>query len=129
MSKEWDGIDRREKPKSKDALYRIAIAGNVLAWLSFVASMVVFHFARPEQETGVHRFYGVEVRTEWHADYLPSLLILLASCTTMSLVVLLLRHQRSRREDDSLAVNVFLLVVVAAIALGWIYQIFHQASA
>ncbi|XOV77552.1 MAG: hypothetical protein ACFHVJ_11380 [Aestuariibacter sp.] len=127
--KPWDGVDRREKPKNKDAVYRFAMVGNVLAWLAFVASMVIFHFARPEQETGMHRFWGVEVRTEWHADYLPSLLILLASCTLLSLVAMILRRRRSRRKQDSFAFNIFLLTVVASAGLVWVYKVFLQVSA
>lgn len=128
-AKPWDGVDRREIPKAKDTLYRFALIGNTLAWLAFVASMVIFHFARPEQETGVNRFWGVEVRTEWHADYLPSLLILLASCTVLSFVALVLRKQRSRRKNDSFALNVFLLLLLAAGGLVWMYNVFVQTSA
>ena len=112
MDKEWDGIDRRQTPKTKDLLYRFVIAGNVLVWLVFVGAMTVFHYARPEQISGVQRFWGITGREEWHASLTVWLLSLLAICTLLSAVLIFLRKQRNRRKNESWFSNLTFLGLV-----------------
>ena len=117
---DWDGVERRNKPKVKDWLYRMTMAGNAVVWLLFISAMMVFHFARPELQSGVARFWGETVRTEWDTGLTLWLYGLLLICALFSIVLIFLRKQRSRRKNESQAAN---LIILAAIACGFIVWI------
>ncbi|MCC2616082.1 hypothetical protein LJ739_07500 [Aestuariibacter halophilus] len=118
---EWDGVDRRQTPRSNDGFYRFVVGINIVAWVVFVVAMVVFHYARPELISGVQTFWGMEGRTGWVGGLSGYLVILLAVCVAISVLVIVLKRQRSRRKQDFLGVNMFILLVVSAVALTWIY--------
>lgn len=120
--RDWDGVNRRSKPKVQDWLYRVTVAGNAVVWLLFISAMMVFHFARPELESGVSRFWGETVRQEWDADLTIWLYGLLFICALCSVVLIFLRKQRSRRKHESPAVNLMILTAVAFGFLFWIHQ-------
>lgn len=122
---EWDGINRRNKPKDKDRFYLITLVGNGIVWLLFVASMMIFHFARPELESGLSRFWGESVRQEWDAELTGWLYGMLFVCALSSILLIFLRKQRSRRKNESTAAN---LIILAVVALGFLFWI-HQAMA
>lgn len=117
----YQGPDRRQTPKINDTFYRLVVASNLIAWVVFLAAMVVFHYARPELVTGVQSYWGLEIRDHWSGSLTFYLLVLLGLCVAMSITTLLMKRMRSRRKEDFLGVNIFILLVVASASLLWIY--------
>lgn len=113
IDKEWDGVDRRRTPKQKDRFYRVVIAGNVLVWLIFLGALNLFHYARPEQISGVQRFWGIAGREEWHSTLTIWLLLLLSLSTLLSAVLIFMHKQRNRRKSESWIGNLAFLGVVS----------------
>ena len=113
MDKEWDGIDRRRIPKHEDVIYRIVVAGNVLLWLVFLGALTVFHYARPEQISGVQRFWGIAGREEWHPGLTMWLLSLLAISTLLSTILIVMHTHRNRRKHESSVGNLMFLGVLS----------------
>lgn len=122
MDKEWDGIDRRLIPKHEDVLYRIVMAGNVLLWLIFLGALTVFHYARPEQISGVQRFWGIAGREEWHPGLTMWLLVLLAISTILSTILIVMHTRRNRRKHESWGGNLIFLGVLSVAFTLSIFQ-------
>lgn len=122
MDKEWDGINRRRIPKHEDVLYRIVVAGNVLVWLIFLGALAVFHYARPEQISGVQRFWGIAGREEWHPGLTMWLLALLAISTLLSTILIVMHSQRNRRKHESWMGNLMLLGLLSVAFIISIFQ-------
>lgn len=110
--KKWDGVDRRHIPKQKDIFYRLVMAGNILVWFLFVGALTLYHYARPEQISGVQRFWGVTGREEWNTSLTIWLLSLLAVCALVSTVLVIMRRQRNRRKNESWFSNLTFLALV-----------------
>ena len=110
--KKWDGVDRRHLPKQKDIFYRLVMAGNILVWFLFVGALAVYHYARPEQISGVQRFWGVTGREEWNTSLTIWLLSLLALCALLSTGLVIMRKQRNRRKNESWFSNLTFLALV-----------------
>ncbi|TBX23192.1 hypothetical protein TK45_07400 [Bowmanella sp. JS7-9] len=88
----------------------------------FIIASIIFHFARPELQTGVQRFWGIETRAEWNATLLPYLQGLLAICVLLSLAGTVLRRVRARRATDSSWSNVVFLLFAAGSGLMLIWM-------
>ena len=110
-----------ERRQGKDFLVRLLQTASLAGWALFVAASVVFHFARPELETGLHRYWGIEAREGWNESLVFWLLGLLGLCVVMSLIGILVRRRRARRASDSNWSNIFFLLVAAGsgLALVW----------
>lgn len=120
----FEGQNRRHTPRSHDKFYQIVLALNVLAWVIFVISLIVFHYARPELISGVQEFWGMEGRSDWSDSLSFYLIGLLQLCTLLSVIVLLLRRKRSRRKQDYFGINVVILLAISLTVLVWIlYEI------
>ena len=115
----WQGEDQREK--RKDFFFRLLQISSLVGWILFFLAAIVFHFARPELETGVQRFWGMETRSEWDATLLPWLLALLVVCVLLSLLGAILRVKRARRVTDRKWSNFYFLLVAAASGLALIW--------
>lgn len=113
--------DRRQLPASKEPLFRIMVILNVTAWISLLAALVLFHYARPEFISGVQKFWGVEGRIIWSQAHVDGLLATLQVCLGLSLISMILRLRRNRRKTDSFGVNLFILVVITIISLITLY--------
>lgn len=122
MDREWDGIDRRHKPKHRDTFYRFILLGNGLTWCIFVCALLVFHYARPEQITGIQRYWGIAGREEWHANLTIWLLSLLAFCTLSSFSLILMHARRNRRKHESYISNMTFLSITSFSFTVWILQ-------
>lgn len=122
MSEElqWQGENRRKKPRSHNKFYRFVLGLNVFAWVVFVAALIVFHYARPELISGVQEYWGGEGRQDWSYSLSYYLLALLGFCTSISLSVLILRKFRNRRQNDYFGINVIILLIVSVTVLIWI---------
>lgn len=123
MSKEsnWQGENRRNTPRIGDKFYQTVMILNVIAWVVFIAAMVVFHYARPELVSGVQEYWGMEGREDWSMTLSFYLISLLSLSTFLSFTVLVLKRARSRRRHDYMGVNIVILLIIAASSLIWIY--------
>ncbi len=109
--------DRREIPKREDTVYRAVIALNVIAWMTLVMALILFHYARPDFVTGLQQYWGLEGDTSWSEGYLRALRVTLQICLGLSLVSIILRSRRTRRHYDRFGVNLFVLSILAVISL------------
>jgi len=85
---------------------------NILSWLVFVAALIIFHYARPEIEYGIVKYFGLDVREEWLAQPKNILLLLLYTCAGLSFIGMLLGRVRNRRRSDNHRYNLLMLLLV-----------------
>jgi hypothetical protein len=93
------------------------IGVNILAWISMVVVLVLFHYARPELITGLQEYWGIEGDTSWSEEHLSAMTIMLQVCVVLSLISIVMRAKRNRRKTDSFGVNLFILFAIAVISL------------
>lgn len=118
---QWQGENRRIAPRSGDKFYQLVNVLNLLAWVIFVAAMVVFHYARPELISGVQAYWGVDGREDWSTTLSFYLVVLLSVCTLLGFTLVVMKRQRSRRKNDFFGINLTILLVIAVSSLVWIY--------
>ncbi|WP_434357806.1 hypothetical protein NF212_00285 [Parasalinivibrio latis] len=93
---------------------------NIVSWLLFISSLLLFHHVRPEVDYGVVRYFGLDVRREWMEGGKLSLYSVLGACTAFSVIAFSLRKKRSRRRSDSRGYN---LVSLALFSISFILLI------
>ena len=113
--------NRRKQPREKDRLFQFMVGLNVVGWLTFLAALLVFHYARPEFISGVQAFWGISGRQEWSQQLSYYLVALLCVCVALSTLVLLLKRQRNRRENDYYGINGYVLLFSALGSLLILY--------
>lgn len=86
---------------------------NILSWLVFVAALIMFHYARPEIEYGIVKYFSLEVRHVWLAQAKNILLLLLYLCAGLSFFCMLLSRLRNRRQSDNQRYNLIMLLLVS----------------
>lgn len=119
-TKTWQGPDRRKKKAQKDPLFKLMVAANIVAWLSFLAALNVFHYARPEIDYGFYRYLGVSARSHWIIPLTNWLTVLLGLTLLFGVGSMWLHRKRARRAHDNLGVNLFFLLIGALIGLIWV---------
>lgn len=117
QNNKWQGENRRQKPRNKDWLYRFTIGLAIVGWIALVVALILFGEARPELATGVQRFWGIEVRSEWSQEYAYYLLQTLRFCLFTSLLAMLLSLRRNRRKKDHFGINLLVLLVISMVSL------------
>ena len=105
---------KNERRSGPDLLCRAFAWLAIIAWLLFVLALVVAHYARPEMDTGLVRYWGIEVRTDWRPKLTLYLQYMLWATAALSGVSLLLNYLRSRRRNDHLHLNIILLLLSCA---------------
>lgn len=115
--KRWQGKNRRKKPRSKDGLYRLVIGLASTGWVALLFALILYGEARPELETGIQRFWGAEIRTEWSQQYASYLLMVLRFCLLSSLIAVLLNFSRNRRKQDRFGINLLALIIISGLSL------------
>lgn len=109
--------ERRSVDRAQTPFFKVVIGINILAWVSMVAVLVLFHYARPEFITGLQKYWGIEGDTSWSESHLSAMTIMLQVCVVLSLVSIVMRAKRNRRKTDSFGVNLFILITIALISL------------
>lgn len=77
---------------SLQELKQLSFWSRVLGWLSivgwsiFVATLVVYHYARPEHDTILTEIFGIPVRKHWHITLGDLFVILLLVGLVVSLM-------------------------------------------
>ncbi len=102
-------INRRNKA---DYLVLLVNGLNIFCWILFVASLIMFHYARPELEYGIVRYFELTVRDSWVAQPKNLLYVILYMCTTLSFIAVVLGKFRNRRSDDGHGFNLLALMVI-----------------
>lgn len=121
----WQGQNRRKIPRTSDKFYQVVQGINLLAWLIFLAALIVFHYARPELVSGLQEYWGVDVRKDWSDTLSFYLILLLCVCIALSTITVFLKRQRSRRKNDFFGINLGFLFVMTVGGLVWVvFQVF-----
>lgn len=112
---------QNERRSGPDLLCRAFAWLAIFAWLLFVLALVVAHYARPEMDTGLVRYWGIDIRTDWRPKLTLYLQYMLWATAALSGVSLLLNYLRSRRRNDHLHLNIILLLLSCAGFLLYLY--------
>ena len=112
---------KNERRSGPDLLCRAFAWLAIIAWLLFVLALVVAHYARPEMDTGLVRYWGIEVRTDWRPKLTLYLQYMLWATAIISGISLLLNYLRSRRRNDHLHLNIILLLLSCSGFLLYLY--------
>lgn len=107
--------DRRQRRKP-DLWVRLLHAFNLIAWIALLGFQCLWWLAKPEMDTGLVRYYGLEMRTDWMPVLLPWMPVVLIGCTALSVAALLLTRYRSRRRRDGKNRNLWLLLALVLIS-------------
>ncbi|WP_199611629.1 hypothetical protein [Flocculibacter collagenilyticus] len=106
----WSGKDRRQ---SKEGANTALNWLSLLSWAVFVAALIVFHYARPELEYGLLKYWGISVREHWVLSLKDILFGLLVVCSCLSLLSMYYNKKRLRRKQDHFRYNFMLLFLVS----------------
>ncbi|KKO46452.1 hypothetical protein WG68_03770 [Arsukibacterium ikkense] len=112
-------FERREGP---DLLCRAFKYLAITAWLLFFVALVVSHYARPEMDSGLVRYLGLDIRDYWRPRLTFWLVYLLWGCVLVSVASLLLNRLRLKRRGDHLHFNIILLLLSASGMLFYIVR-------
>lgn len=110
-------MNRRTGP---DLWVQILHITTALAWVALLNFQVLWWLAMPEMDTGLVRYLGLDIRTDWLPHFVPWMPLALGVCTLLSLIALILTHYRSRRRLDGPGWNLWLLVILVA-GSTWFY--------
>ena len=77
----------------------------------------MFHYARPEFEYGLTRYFDMELRETWLITPRNLLILFLLLTGIMSSISLAMRQTRNRRAQDGIGVNQISLLIVCVICL------------
>ena len=81
-------------------------------WVLFIFAIGMSYYAAPEQDYGLLRYKGIEIRQFWLTPLTGYLYIVLWVSALCSYFCLVLDHYRSRRQRDSKHFNLVLLLTV-----------------
>lgn len=112
--------DRRSGPDFVSRLFFwLAIAG----WLLFLLCLIITHYASPELDSGLVRYWHIDIRTYWRPTLTFWLEWLLWGCVVLSSISLVLNWFRLKRRTDHLHLNIVLLLLTS---LGFLLYIIRQ---
>ncbi len=89
-------------------------------WVLFIFAIGMSYYAAPEQDYGLLRYKGIEIRQFWLTPLTGYLYIVLWVSALCSYFCLVLDHYRSRRQRDSKHFNLVLLLTVT---IAWVMYI------
>ena len=89
----------------------------ISCWVLFLAALILFHYAKPEDAYGYLRYLDIEVRDYWLPDMKTLLELILWTCNGLTLLTIIVNHFRSRRVQDRRWYNLILLLLVSAGAI------------
>jgi len=108
-------MDKKQKNRrrSPDKWVLAVRSLTIVSWLLFIFALGMSYYAAPENNYGLLRYKGIEIRKFWLiplTGYLYTALWLSAFFSYLSLIV----HKfRSRRQSDSKKFNLVLLMIVS----------------
>lgn len=114
---------RKNRRKGPDWILHSLSILSVTGWVTFVIALGITHFAKPEFNSGLVRYWGIKIRDYWHPELTPQLMYLLWWCCGISLLSLLVNRARLRRAGDRMRYNVLVLLSMSAALLTYLYQV------
>ncbi|WNO61138.1 hypothetical protein [Rheinheimera sp. MMS21-TC3] len=112
--------DRRTGP---DLVCRLFAWLAIVGWLLFLVCLVITHYASPEMDSGLVRYWHIDIRTYWRPTLTFWLEWLLWGCVLLSSISLVLNWFRLKRRSDHLHFNIILLLLTS---LGFLFYILRQ---
>lgn len=103
----------KERRKGDDWLIILLRVCSIVGWLGFTAFLILFHYARPEMDTGLVRYHELEIRSHWDQRLSDPVLFVIWGCSILSLVAMVLNMWRNRRYDDRKGYNIRLLLAIS----------------
>lgn len=116
----FSGKNRRKGP---DWLVNMLQWLSLAGWAFFVIAMGLSHLAKPEMNSGLVRYWGINIREYWDPALVPQLIYLLWWCCGISLLSILINQFRLRRKTDRFRYNFIVLLLTSLAALSYFYQV------
>lgn len=123
MQSEQEKPEKYERRQGPDTLCRVVGWLAIAGWILFIFALVLAHYASPDLNTGLVRYWGIEIRNDWHPKLTVYLQYLLWVVAVLSGLSLLLNRQRLRRSDDHVHFNIIILLLSSISMLMYLY--FH----
>jgi len=118
MQEKAEKYERRQGP---DMVCRAFSWLAIIGWLVFFVCLVVAHYARPDMDTGLVRYWDIEIRADWQPQLTRYLRILLWAVVFSSGFSLLLNRMRLRRQGDHFHFNIVILLFTSIGLLLYLY--------
>lgn len=96
---------------------------SVIGWVMLIVALGLSHMAKPEMNSGLVRYWGIQIREYWEPTLTGQLIYLLWWCCLVSLCSIILNQFRLRRATDRQQYNSVALLLIAMAALSFFYQI------
>ncbi|GHE82706.1 hypothetical protein [Thalassotalea profundi] len=97
----------------------------IISWLVFTFALIMSYYAAPDNEYGVLRYHGIEVRKFWLTPLTGYLYILLWISALISYLSIILNQFRTRRSTDHKYLNSILLFIIS---VAWLVYILMQIA-
>jgi hypothetical protein len=107
----------RDKRRGPDLLQRSFLWLTIICWGLFLLAMLTFHYARPEIEYGLLRYWDIDIRSDWLLQLQQLFLYSLWSCCFVTLLSLALNFSRNRRAGDYHIYYFLLLLIIVLVSL------------
>lgn len=108
--------DRREKVEGwRRWLYGFSILG----WLLILASLVLFHYARPEFKSGLDVHWGLVARETWDKALADWLFYCSSAVCFLSLLSLAVNAKFQRRKTDRYWPSLVMLLLSSLVGIVW----------
>lgn len=124
MTEQKSSPPRHNRRKGPDWLLHSLSLLSIAGWVVFVVALGITHMAKPEFNSGLVRYWNIQIRTEWHPELTPQLIYILWWCCGISLLSILLNRARLRRAGDRMRYNVVVLLLISAAMLVYLYRVF-----
>jgi len=106
--------ERRKKP---DALCIWLEIASAAVWVIFFCVLVFYQKARPQVETFIERFFGIEVRDTWDYSKLDIAFYLLVFLFLFSAFSIFLNSKRLKRSTDRIRKSFIISLVGSVIGI------------
>lgn len=117
------GNKQPERRTGPDLVCRLFAWLAIAGWLLFLLSLIITHYASPEMDSGLVRYWHIDIRTYWRPKLTVWLTWLLWGCVLLSSISFVLNWFRLKRRSDHLHLNIVLLLLTS---LGFLLYILRQ---
>ncbi len=113
-------IKGRNRRLTQDVWFKMVRILAVSGWVLFTIALLMSYFAAPEDDFGIYRYRGIEIRKFWLTPLTGYMYIVLWISAFCSYLCLIVENFRSRRKTDSKKFNIILLMLIS---MAWISYI------
>ena len=117
MNSEQRENRRKDRRKGSDWLVRVLALLNLAAWCLLITALAMGHFAKPEFNSALVKYWGLPVKSQWNYELVRHLELLLYACIASTTLTLVLHRLRNRRRSDSFRTNLVFLLLISAASL------------